>query len=345
MRNIVKLLLLLGIAAVTLNGLMHEQGCTARAQSDIMVENLTFHYHSLIQKADNGSFYIYDGADTNGPQQQTAFQTNVNSQIQGQVTFMGILWTYWNGIVGWGYQLAEDVHVQGSVQITVYISSSDTISGLLSGAGYAFGLSDVDSQGNEIKQFSVEGPQSLGSNPFTSSPKAYTLSLQVDYIFPKGHAIVFFVGAGATKQGYKFTVYFDSPDKNSAVALPVVTQTPTPSPSPSPSPTSSPSPSLNPTPTPSPSQSTNPSPSPSESTAPFATPEPSPSPVTSPFLTGSPSSSPAPSGSASPQTPNPSATSTPVSITSKIYDSALLASGIGVIILVSALYLRRRRVK
>jgi len=377
MRNIAKLLVLLGIAVVALNGLMHERVFTAGAQSVTTVENLTFHYYSVIQKADNGSFTIYDGADTKGPQQTTAFQTNVNSQIQGQTTFLGIQWTYWDGIVGWGYQLTDDVHVQGTVQITVYMSSSDTISGLISGAGYAFGLSDVDPNGNEIKQFEVDGPQSIESNPLTSSPKAYTLSVQVDYIFPKGDAIVFFAGAGATKQGFKFTVYFDSPDKNSGAALPVVTQTSTPSPSPSPSPTSSPSPTLSPTATPSPSsktssspaqtptfyspspstgtspslsptsssspsQSPNPPPSPGESTSSFPTPKLSTSPVTSPFFTGSPSSSPKPSDSTIPPTANPSGASTRISIANEIYYSALLVSGVVVIILVLTLFFRKR---
>jgi hypothetical protein len=83
------------------------------------------------------------------------------------------------------------------------------------------GLVDIDENGNEIQQFITESSPSIGSNPFTATPKAYTLVITVDYVFRKGHAIGFFVGAGSTIQGYTFNAYFDSPDKNSNVKLPI----------------------------------------------------------------------------------------------------------------------------
>ena len=273
------LLLLISSLALSFN---------ARAETATTVENLTFHNYSLVQKADNGSFFAYDGADTIGPLLANAYQTSVNSQIKGTVTVYGIQFTYWSGMIIWGYSLNDDVHVQGNVQITVYMSSSDTISGFLSGGGYGMGLSDVDQNGNEIQRFTVEGPQSMGANPFASTPKAYTLNVQVDYTFAKGHIIAFFAGAGATKQGYKFTVYFDSSDKDSGASLPILNQTPTPSPILSPSPSSPPSQTASPLPTPtftpkltpspsSPTPGSSPSPSPSQSPSSSLSPSPSPS--------------------------------------------------------------------
>jgi Flp pilus assembly protein TadG len=275
-------------------------------------ERITFHNYSLFYKTENNSIYVYDGADTNGPQRTTAFQTTVDSQISGKVTLFGIEWTYWNGMIIWAYNLTEEVHVKGAVEITVYMSSSDSLSGLLSGGGYGMGLADVDENGNEIQRFVTEGPQSMGSNPLTSTPQAYTLSVEVDYVFAKDHAIIFFVGAGTTKQGYKFNVYFDSEDYNSGVNLQVVTPLPTPSPTPSPTPTSSPNES------PSPSSSPNESPSPSSS--PNESPSPSDYPSTSP-------------------TPYPSAT--PLD-SQEIYIVALVTAGIIIATLVFVFLLRRK---
>jgi hypothetical protein len=314
MKHAVKLLIFLMIAVIYLSGILLAERYTVQAESGTTVENLTFHNYSLIQKADNGSFFAYDGADTNGPRLTTAFQTTINSQIEGQVTVLGIQWTYWSGMIIWGYSLENNVHVQGNVQITVYMSSSDTISGLLSGGGYGMGLSDIDQNGNEIQRFTAEGPQSMGANPFTSTPQAYTLSVQVDYLFAKGHTIAFFTGAGTTKQGYKFTVYFDSPDRNSGATLPIVNQTPTPSPSPSPTPSS------NPSPTPSSSPTESPSPSPGLPSSP------SPSPGSTPT---SPTSVPSPSPSPSLRAP-------------EIYSLVLVAVGITITTLSLALLLKRR---
>ncbi len=299
MKNTVRLIVFFIIASMCANGMLFEKGAVAFAESGTTVQNLIFHNYSLIQKADDGSSYIYNGADTNGPQLATASQTTVNSQIKGQVNYLGIDFTYWSGMVIWGYQLTDDLHVQGNVQITVYMSSSDTISGLFSGGGYGMGLSDVDQNGNEIKRFTAEGPQSLGKNPLTGTPQAYTLNVQVDYIFPKDHAIAFFAGAGATKQGYKFTVYFDSPDKNSGATLPVVNPTPTPPPTPTPSPTPTTTPTITPSPNPTPS----------------ATPTPtltlSPTPTPTPYPTPSPTRTPPPTAPGVTTTPSPTPTSIP----------------------------------
>jgi hypothetical protein len=180
---------------------------------------LTFHYYSLTQKATNNSVFIYDGVDGFGPKLSSGFQTILNSQIKG--TYGS--WTYWAASILWTLKLQEDMHVLGSVEMKVYVSSTFGFS-FLSGGGYGMGLADVDENGNNVKEFTTQGPQSIGSNPFTQTPQAYILNTQVDYVFKKGHTIVFYMGAGASIQGFTFNVYFDYPDRNSGVKLPVEEQ-------------------------------------------------------------------------------------------------------------------------
>jgi hypothetical protein len=212
-------ILLLLIATVLLYSASHVPSGSAQSTSETTVETFTFHYYSLMQKAENGSYFVYDGADVVGPRLTTAFQTTLNSQMMG--TRSGF--TYWSAAILWGMELQNDVHVLGNVEIRAYISS--TFTDFLLGGGYGMGLADIDENENIIEEFITEGPQSLMTNPFTDTPKLYTLSVFVDHVFKKGHYLGFFVGAGATTQGYTFTVYFDSPDRNSGASLPIVEST------------------------------------------------------------------------------------------------------------------------
>ena len=170
-----------------------------------------------MQKAENGSYYAYDGADALGPQLTTAYQITPSAQITG--TRSGF--AYWNGAVVWVTPLQKNIHVNGNVKITAYMSSTTGGFSLFSGGGYGMGLVDIDENGNELKEFIVEASPSIGANPFTATPKAYSLNTNIDYVFNKGHYLGFFVGAGATIQGYTFTVYFDSQDRNSGATVPI----------------------------------------------------------------------------------------------------------------------------
>jgi hypothetical protein len=210
------------VAVIWSSNVSFAQPASADSTSETTVENLTFHYYSLIQKADNGSLFVYDGADAYGPRLTSGYQTDLSCQIEGQRTMYGLSFTYWGGVIIWMVKLEKDVHVIGDVEMVAYLSSSSTANfGSFDGGGYGMGLVDIDENGNEIQQFITESSPSIGSNPFTATPKAYTLVITVDYVFRKGHAIGFFVGAGSTIQGYTFNAYFDSPDKNSNVKLPI----------------------------------------------------------------------------------------------------------------------------
>jgi hypothetical protein len=191
----------------------------AGAQTTTVNLPLTFHNYSLSSKAANNSEFIYDGADGLGPKTGSGVRTTLVSQIKQQYG----IWEGWDARIRWTLMLGEDVHVLGVVSIRVFASSTATV-GFFSGGGYVMGLADINENGNEGEAYVTEGPQSIGSNPFTSYAKMYTLNVQVDHIFKKGHKIGFFMGAGSNIQGFTFDVYFDSPDWNSGTTLPVVAQ-------------------------------------------------------------------------------------------------------------------------
>jgi hypothetical protein len=218
------MILLILIAAVMLCNSIWMPNLDVNSASGTVVENMVFHYYSLLSKDENGSLFIYDGADAVGPRLTDAFKTAVTAQTEG--TYSGF--AYWSGALLWGIELQKDVHVSGTVEIRAYISSTFSDFGFLDGAGYGMGLAEIDTEGETlVQQFVTQGPQYWRQNPFTATPAVYTLTVNVDHVFKKGNYLGFFVGAGSTVQGFTFTVYFDSPNCNSGASLPIVDQTET----------------------------------------------------------------------------------------------------------------------
>ena len=197
--------------------LVQQPNAVAQSSSNIVNIPVTFHGYSLLLRDPNGSFCVYDGADGAAPTSASPTQTNLVSQISGEQSGF----SYWSASILWTIKLQSDLHVVGTVNIKAYISSTFQLSGLFSGGGYGMGLVDIDPNNNEVQQFITQGPTSIGSNPFSSSPTQYSLSTNVDYVFKKDHSIGFAVGLGATAQGFTATVFFDSSDKNSGATLPV----------------------------------------------------------------------------------------------------------------------------
>jgi hypothetical protein len=120
--------------------------------------------------------------------------------------------------------------IQGNVSMTVWMSTPDEAPAL---SGYAFGLSEVDSLGNPIGDSFYNYHYAYG-NVLGHSPAPFKLSFDVNRTVTKGHIIGFFVAVGATTQGWRYQVYFDSPNMNSFAELPILapiattTQTSTP---------------------------------------------------------------------------------------------------------------------
>ncbi len=206
------------------------------AETKIVNHTVYFHNYSVVLRDENGSFIAYNGADENNPTGSGA-QVTLQSQITG--TRDG--WAYYSAVAIWATPLQTDTHVKGTVTIEAYISSKFSLTGLFSGGGYGFGVVDIDANNNEVQEFVTEGPISIGRNPFTQDPSKYSISINVDYIFKKGHSIGFAVGFGATVKGFEATIYFDSAARNSGANVPVEETTVDPTPTPTLNPTSTPS--------------------------------------------------------------------------------------------------------
>ena len=186
------------------------------AQTQVVNHSLTFHGYSVVLRDANNSFIVYDGAD-GAAASGGGSQVTLASQISG--TRDG--WSYWSAVAMWVIPLQNDVHVKGTVSIRGYISSTFSLSGLFSGGSYGFGVVDIDENNNKAAEFVSEGPIAIGKNPFTKEPAQYSLNVNVDYVFKKGHSIGLAVGFGSTVQGFDATVYFDSQSRNSGATLPV----------------------------------------------------------------------------------------------------------------------------
>jgi len=214
-------MILLLVLLVSSFYLSYQPNLKAQSGSNIVNIPITFHGYSLLLRDSNGSFCVYDGADGAPPDQANAVQADLISQISG--TYSGF--SYWSAVVIWAIKLPRDLHVQGTVNVRAFISSTFKLSGFFSGGGYGMGLVDIDENNNLVQQFITQGPESIGSNPFTQTPTQYSVNTNVDYVFKAGHALGFAVGLGATAQGFTSTVYFGSSDRNSGASLPIVDST------------------------------------------------------------------------------------------------------------------------
>jgi hypothetical protein len=200
------------------------QNYYVKGNSDIIsYVPLTFHNYSLTEKAQNGSSFVYDGVDGYEPQLDMGFLTPLNCQTYGQREMMGMMWDYWSASVMWKLKLQRDLHINGTVEMEVYISSTFSELGFFDGGGYGMGLVEFDENGKEITAFTAEGSGGLG-NPFNPIPESYMLNMTIDYIFKKSHSIGFFIGAGSTRRGFTFNVHFDSPSTKSGVTLSIQDQ-------------------------------------------------------------------------------------------------------------------------
>jgi hypothetical protein len=116
-----------------------------------------------------------------------------------------------------------NVTIDGQVVMHVWMSSNDVLlpwqgSELFMGVG---DYSPASSTAFQLLDYYL-GNAAVGYNGFSNSPNEYVISsLAIDqHQFQAGSMLMFFAGAGSNKQGYTFTVYFDSPTWNSRGEVP-----------------------------------------------------------------------------------------------------------------------------
>lgn len=180
-------------------------------------ESVTFthHYYSEIYHSENRSFFIYNGSDTQGPLRSSAFKCTFECQIKQVI--QGV--TVWGGLVSWLTQpLDDDLHIVGDVVLKAWMSSTDDI-GPWGSSGYVMGVSEID-EGRNVTWSEYDYRYSILGKAISDIPTEYSITLNIDHVFKKGHKIGFGVGAGSTKKGWTVNVFFDSPDRNSRAIVP-----------------------------------------------------------------------------------------------------------------------------
>ena len=185
---------------------------------DIDLTKMNFHMYSPVYSNSNFSIFVYNGAETNPPTYASPVTSVIFCDLHQTVPWLPVS-DVWFGVVTWITQpLAENMTIQGNVSMTVWVSTPDEAPAL---SGYALGLSEVDSLGNPIGESSYQYYYAYG-NVLGRSPAPFKLSFDVNRTVTKGHIIGFFVFVGATTQGWRYQVYFDSPNMNSFAELPIL---------------------------------------------------------------------------------------------------------------------------
>jgi len=116
-----------------------------------------------------------------------------------------------------------DVTLDGNVVMHVWMSSNDTLLPW-QGSELFMGIADYSPTGSTPFQLLDDylGNATIGYNGLSSSPTEYVIStLRINqHLFQAGSMLMFFAGAGSNKQGYGFTVYFDSSSWPSRADIP-----------------------------------------------------------------------------------------------------------------------------
>lgn len=116
------------------------------------------------------------------------------------------------------------VKFEGDVIMHVWMSSNDELP-FWEGSQYFMGVADYSSD-SKLDVIATYFSSGVPQNVFTPSAKEYTGSMRINqHDFQSGSRLMFFAGAGSTKQGWKFTVYFDSQNWNSRADVPIATTT------------------------------------------------------------------------------------------------------------------------
>jgi hypothetical protein len=178
---------------------------------------LFYHNHSETFRNENGSITVYDGADADPPLATEATTTVLKCNIMQQIPYSFYTVTGYVGMVSWMTPpLSEDYMVDGTVTIYIWLSSNDVN---VQGSGYAVAITDMDENENVVGDPFYKYFYNAGK-VLSEQPTEYSLSVNINHVFPKNHKLAFEAIVGSTTQGWTANVYFDSPDRNSRAVLP-----------------------------------------------------------------------------------------------------------------------------
>lgn len=175
-----------------------------------------FHNRAEIYHNENGSIYVYDGADHDHPLANEAFSTFLTCNLVQQLPIPFFTTTVYASLVSWiTPPLTEDYVADGFVSVYVWLSSDDEDT---QASGILFALTDQDendSVGDRFYNYFYTTGRAI-----SSEPTEYSLDISVNHLFVKGHKIAFGVILGSTTSGWTGNVYFDSQERDSRMHLP-----------------------------------------------------------------------------------------------------------------------------
>ena len=176
-----------------------------------------FHNRSEIYRNENESIYVYDGADRNPPLAGEAFSTIFRCKVVQQLPTAFFGTTVYVSLVSWlTPPLTENYAASGVVSVSVWLSSNDEST---QASGFMFMLTDQDENDNYVGDPFYNYFYETGK-ALSSEPTEYSLKIDVNHVFVKGHKIAFEVILGSTTPGWTGNVYFDSPERDSRALLP-----------------------------------------------------------------------------------------------------------------------------
>jgi len=186
-------------------------------ESDVSLVTFYFHGNILMLRSENRSIFVFDRADVDSPVRDEATVVEFSSEIKQVV--MGV--TVWVGGVSWGSRrLLNDTRMVGTASFHCWLSSEDWLwFWELSGVGV--GVAEVDGKGRVVWGPVYRYTYAL-MNMLSSSPKEYSLTVDVDHMFKAGNHILFGVVAGSTRQGWRARAYFGSAGFPSRVVVPLL---------------------------------------------------------------------------------------------------------------------------
>jgi hypothetical protein len=194
----------------------HNQGELQVSLPQFQVGN--FQVSGLDASASSSSAKIFSAASpalptSNGTMASMSAQISISGQPSGYAA-----------VVAWvTAPFPANVTLDGQVIMHVWMSSGDVLWPWQASELF-MGVADYSPAGSARFQLLdyYLGNATLGYNGFSNSSNEYVIStLRINqHKFQTGSMLMFFAGAGSNKQGYSFTVYFDSPTWNSRAEVP-----------------------------------------------------------------------------------------------------------------------------
>lgn len=152
----------------------------------------------------------------------------VRAELESRISVRGWV-SGWAGAAAWltrPFRYPVQISPDKPIKMYVWMSSNDALDALAGqGSVYFAGIAAYVTSNDTVRLLWSEvrpsGLRVLGKN-LPDSPAEFVFEARIDdYLFGRGDMILFFVGAGSNKEGWKFAAYFDSQERPSRAIIPL----------------------------------------------------------------------------------------------------------------------------